>query len=126
MSQPKPGDRFSFSFLDEEGARSHRAVVESILSNREEGLSPEIDEYVADWLEALPLDPLPGSEAPLKSFTVMLGTNNKTYIQGRPVTVTFELWTLKRLLLNSMPVLHRPVETAQLSGRYAYARCPSP
>ena len=90
MSQPKPGDRFSFSFLDEEGARSHRAVVESILSNREEGLSPEIDEYVADWLEALPLDPLPGSEAPLKSFTVMLGTNNKTYIQGRLVTLTFE------------------------------------
>ena len=90
MSQPKPGDRFSFSFLDEEGARSHRAVVESILSNREEGLSPEIDEYVADWLEALPLNPLPDSDAPPKSFTVMLGTNNKTYIQGRLVTLTFE------------------------------------
>ena len=90
MSQPKPGDRFSFSFLDEEGARSHRAVVERILSNREEGLSPEIDEYVADWLKALPLDPAPGSDAPAKSFTVMLGTNNKTYIQGRLVTLTFE------------------------------------
>ena len=59
MSQPKPGDRFSFSFLDEEGGLSHNAVVERILSNREEGLSPEIDEYVADWLEALPLDLLP-------------------------------------------------------------------
>jgi hypothetical protein len=90
MSQPKPGDRFSFSFLDEEGDRSHAAVVESILSNREEGLSPEIDEYVADWLEALPLDPPPDSDAPVKSFTVMLGTNNKTYIQGRLVTLTFE------------------------------------
>ena len=90
MSQPKPGDRFSFSFLDEEGDRSHRAVVESILSNREEGLSPEIDEYAADWLEALPLDPPPDSDAPVKSFTVMLGTNNKTYIQGRLVTLTFE------------------------------------
>jgi hypothetical protein len=90
MSQPKPGDRFSFSFLDEEGERSHRAVVESILSNREEGLPPEIDEYVADWLEALPLDPPPDSDAPVKSFTVMLGTNNKTYIQGRLVTLTFE------------------------------------
>ena len=90
MSQPKPGDRFSFSFLDEEGARSHRAVVESILSNREEGLSPEIDEYVADWLEALPVNPPADSGAPVKSFTVMLGTNNKTYIQGRLVTLTFE------------------------------------
>jgi hypothetical protein len=90
MPQPKPGDRFSFSFVDEEGGRSHGAVVERILSNREEGLSPEIDDYVADWLQALPLDPLPGSEAPLKSFTVMLGTNNKTYIQGRLITLTFE------------------------------------
>ncbi len=90
MSQPKPGDRFSFSFPDEEGGQSHAAVVERILSNREEGLSPEIDEYVADWLEALPLDQPPGSGAPVKSFTVMLGTNNKTYIQGRLVTPTFE------------------------------------
>jgi hypothetical protein len=90
MSHPKPGDRFSFSFLDEKGGRSHGAVVESILSNREEGLSPEIDEYVADWLEALPLDAPPESDAPVKSFTVMLGTNNKTYIQGRLVTLTFD------------------------------------
>ena len=56
MPQPKPGDRFSFAFLDEQADRRHGAVVERILSNREEGLSPEIDEYVADWLEALPLD----------------------------------------------------------------------
>ena len=72
MLQPKPGARFSFAFLDEQGDRSHRAVVESILSNREEGLSPEIDEYVADWPEAPPLDPPPNSYAPVKSFTVML------------------------------------------------------
>ena len=90
MSQPKPGDRFSFAFLDEQADRRHGAVVERILSNREEGLSPEIDEYVADWLEALPLDPPASSDAPVKSFTVMLGTNNKTYILGRLVTLTFE------------------------------------
>ena len=90
MSQPKPGDRFSFSFLDEKGDSLHSAVVESILSNREEGLSPEIDEYVSDWLVALPLRPTGYSGTPVKSFTVMLGTNNKTYIQGRLVTLTFE------------------------------------
>jgi len=39
MSQPKPGDRFSFSFLDEQDEWSHRAVVDRILSNRDEGLS---------------------------------------------------------------------------------------
>jgi hypothetical protein len=90
MSQPKPGDRFSFSFLDEEGGLSHDAVVERILSNRAEGLSPEIDDYVDEWLEALPLDPRPDSDTRVKSFTVMLGTNSKTYIQGRLVTLTFE------------------------------------
>jgi len=90
MSQPKRGDRFTFAFLDEEGDLSHSAVVECILSNREEGLSPEIDEYVADWLEALPLDPPRDSDAFVKSFTVMLSTDNKTYIQGRLVALTFE------------------------------------
>jgi hypothetical protein len=90
MSQPNPGDRFSFSFPDEEGNLSYVAVVEKILSNREEGLSPEVDEYVADWLEALPLDSPRDSDAAVKSFTVMLDTNNKTYIQGRRVTLRFE------------------------------------
>jgi hypothetical protein len=37
-----------------------------------------------------PLDSRPDSDAPVKSFTVMLGTNNKTYIQGRLVTLIFE------------------------------------
>jgi hypothetical protein len=41
-------------------------------------------------LGVLPLDPPPDSDAPVKSFTVMLGTNDKTYIQGRLVTLTFE------------------------------------
>jgi hypothetical protein len=49
MSQPKPGDLFSFSFLDEEGDLPHGAVVESILSNREEA-SPRRS---AEWRPTL-------------------------------------------------------------------------
>lgn len=73
MSQPKPGDRFSFTYLDEKGDSSHRAVVERILSNRDEGLSPEMDEYVADWPKrslwtrlpaSLPAPTLPSSPSP--------------------------------------------------------------
>lgn len=85
MSQPKPGDRFSFSYLDQPGSKPYQAIVQRILSNRQEGLSPEIDEYAADWLEAVASDPA----APVQSFTVMLGTNNKTYIQGRLVSLAF-------------------------------------
>jgi hypothetical protein len=87
MSQPKPGDRFSFTYLDEEGSKPYEAIVQRVLSNREEGLSsPEADFYVAEWLEALPSDPA----APVKSFTMMLAADCKTYIDGRAVSVIFE------------------------------------
>lgn len=87
MSQPKPGDRFSFIYLDEEGSEPREAIVQRVLSNREEGLSsPEADFYVAEWLEAAPSDPA----APVTSFTMMLGADCQTYIDGRAVSVTFE------------------------------------
>lgn len=92
MSQPKPGDRFSFTYLDEEGSEPHEAIVQRVLSNLEEGLSsPEADFYVAEWLEALPsnLDSAPA--APVTCFTMMLGADCKTYIDGRAVCVTFEV-----------------------------------
>ena len=90
MSQPKPGDRFSFIYLDEEDSQQYEAIVQRILSNLEEGLSsPEADFYVAEWLEALPsnLDSAPA--APVTPFTMMVGADCKTYIDGRPVSVTF-------------------------------------
>lgn len=87
MSQPKPGDRFSFTYLDEEGGQPHKATVQRLLSNRQEGLSsPEADFYVAEWLEALSSDPA----APIQPFTMMLSADCKTFIDGRPVSVTFE------------------------------------
>ena len=87
MSQPKPGDRFSFIYLDDESSEPHQAIVQRILSNREEGLSsPEADFYVAEWLEALPSD----CEAPTTCFTMMVGADCKTYIDGRAVSVTFD------------------------------------
>ena len=91
MSQPKPGDRFSFIYLDEEASQPRQAIVQRLLSNRDEGLSsPEADFYVAEWLEALfsNLDSAPAS--PAESFTMMVGADCKTYIDGRPVSVIFE------------------------------------
>jgi len=88
MSQPKPGDRFSFTYLDEEGSQPHEAIVQRILSNRDEGLSsPEADFYVAEWLDALLLNP---DSNPAVPFTMMLSADCKTTIDGRPVSVTFE------------------------------------
>jgi hypothetical protein len=91
MSQPKPGDRFSFTYFDEEGSQPHEAIVQRILSNRDKGLSsPEADFYVAEWLEALPSNLGPVPAAPGACFTMMLGADCKTYIDGRAVSVTFE------------------------------------
>ena len=87
MSQPKPGDRFSFTYLDDEGGTLYEATVQRVLSNREEGLSsPEADFYVAEWLEALHSNP----SAPVRSFTMMLGADCKTYIDGRAISVIFD------------------------------------
>jgi hypothetical protein len=91
MSQPKPGDRFSFIYLDEEGSQPHQAIVQRVLSNRDEGLSsPEADFYVAEWLDALLLNPDSTPADPIQPFTMMLSADCKTTIDGRPVSVTFE------------------------------------
>lgn len=91
MSQPKPGDRFSFTYLDKEGCEPQAAIVQRILSNSDEGLSsPEADFYVAEWLEALILDLDAPPNAPIQSFTMMLSADCKTSIDGRPVSVTFD------------------------------------
>jgi hypothetical protein len=94
MSQPKPGDRFSFIYLDEEGCEPRAAIVHRLLSNREEGLSPEADEYIDGWLEAFPVDlaPDPASDpaAPIQSFTIVLRIDDAIYLDGRPISVTFE------------------------------------
>jgi len=88
MSQPKPGDRFSFIYLDDEASQPRVAIVQRILSNREEGLSsPEADFYVAEWLDALLLNP---DSTPAAPFTMMLSADCKTTIDGRPVSVTFD------------------------------------
>ena len=88
MSQPQPGDRFTFTYLDEDDSRPRAAIVQRLLSNRDEGLSsPEADFYVAEWLDALLLNP---DSTPAAPFTMMLSADCKTTIDGRPVSVNFE------------------------------------
>jgi len=50
-SEIKVGSQFEFSIHGEKGIRQ-KAVVTQFLSNREEGLGPEADFYIADWMEA--------------------------------------------------------------------------
>ena len=57
-SEIKVGRQFEFSKHGEKGVRE-RAVVTRFLSNQEEGLGPEADFYIADWMEARTLSEPP-------------------------------------------------------------------
>jgi hypothetical protein len=57
-SDIKVGSRFQFSIRGEEGI-GQKAIVTRFLSNREEGLGPEADFYIADWMEARTLSERP-------------------------------------------------------------------
>jgi hypothetical protein len=59
------------------------AVVVNVRTDREEGLSPEALDYAALWIEAKYVQDSPKA----KPFTIELGTDRLTYIDGKEVTI---------------------------------------
>jgi len=76
----KIGQQFEFAMHADNGFRQ-KAVVTRVLSNREEGLGPEVDFYIADWVEATTL-----SEQP-KPLVFFLGTDGNVYLNGEWVDI---------------------------------------
>ena len=76
------GQHFRWTSASEHTS-SGTAVLRRVLSDREEGMSPEIEGYVALWFEA---DGLSGMREH-RSFTVVLGTDGNSYIEGQQVAV---------------------------------------
>ena len=62
-----------------------KAVVTRVLSNREEGIGPEADYYIADWIEARTL-----SEQP-KALVFVLANDGSVYLDGQPVDIIVDL-----------------------------------
>ena len=60
-------------------------MVIRVLSNREEGLGPEADYYIADWIEARTL-----SEEP-KALVFVLANDGKAYLDGQRVEIIVDL-----------------------------------
>lgn len=60
-SEIKVGQRFKFKVLSDNSSQERQAVVTRVLSNSEEGMGPEVDFYLAYWVEA---HELPETEAP--------------------------------------------------------------
>src|SRR6478672_1086188 len=83
-SEIKIGQQFEFVILADNGSRQ-KAVVTRVLSNREEGIGPEADYYIADWIEATTL-----SEQP-KALLFVLANDGHAYLDGERVEIIVDL-----------------------------------
>jgi hypothetical protein len=83
-SEIKIGQQFEFEMHAEKGSRQ-KAVVTRVLSNREEGLGPEVDFYIADWIEARTL-----SEQP-RALLFLLANDGIAYLDGERVDIIVDL-----------------------------------
>jgi hypothetical protein len=82
-SEIKVGSQFEFS-IDGEKGTPQKAVVTRFLSNREEGFGPEVDFYIADWMEARSL-----SEPP-KALLFHQGADGNIYLDEKRVELVLE------------------------------------
>ena len=81
-SKDKVGQHFRWQRDGE--SKISEAVVTGIRSDHQEGLSPETEEYAAFWIEARPIGQ---SESPQEEFTIMVGTDGKSYMDGKEVSI---------------------------------------
>ena len=82
MNDLQLGDQIDIVFADAPG-HSATATVTRLLSDQQEGLSPEAEDYVFCWLEISPEDQ--GSLSPTQTIT--LGADWKYYMDGREVKI---------------------------------------
>jgi hypothetical protein len=80
----KIGQHFEFAKHVDKGCRQ-KAVVIRVLSNREEGLGPEADYYIADWIEARTL-----SEQS-QALLFVLANDGNVYLDGERVDIIVDL-----------------------------------
>jgi hypothetical protein len=80
----KIGQQFEFA-IHADTALRQKAVVTRVLSNWEEGLGPEVDYYIADWIEARTL-----SEQP-KALVFVLANDGNVYLDGERVDIIVDL-----------------------------------
>ena len=83
-SEIKIGQQFEFAKRADKELRQ-KAVVTRVLSDREEGLGPEVDYYVADWIEARTL-----SERP-EALVFVLANDGSVYLNGERVDIIVDL-----------------------------------
>ena len=79
----KPGQRFRFKVLSDPPSLEHEAVALKLLSDRAEGFGPDVDAYMAYWVQAEEV----GSE-PAKQLVFARGIDEHWYLDGQVTEIT--------------------------------------
>ena len=90
MLKLQAGDQIEL-FYEDAPATPIRATVGRLLTDRDEGMSIEVEDYVAGWLEITVDEP---SDMDAKQI-VLLGTDFQCRLNGRPVTVRKKHWSMR-------------------------------
>jgi hypothetical protein len=80
----KIGQQFEFALRVDKEFRQ-KAVVIRVLSNREEGIGPEADYYISDWIEARTL------AEPPEDLVFVLANDWNVYLNGELVDIIVDL-----------------------------------
>ena len=83
MLNLESGDRIEL-FYEDTPASTIRATVGRLLSDRDEGMGLEVEEYAACWIE-ITVDEPRDMDA---NEVVLLGTDFQYRLNGRPVTIS--------------------------------------
>ena len=82
MSDLQPGDQIEIVFVEAPG-QSVKATVTRFLSDRQEGFSTEVEDYINCWMEVCPEQ----CDALSQNQTIAFGVDWKYYLDGRPVEI---------------------------------------
>jgi hypothetical protein len=82
MLNLQSGDRIEL-FYEDAPATTSRATVGRLLTDRDEGMGSEVEDYTASWIEITVDEP---SDMDAKQV-VLLGTDFQYRLNGRPVTL---------------------------------------
>jgi len=81
----KVGQRFKFTVLtDDAPSEQRQGVVIRVLSNQEQGLGLDVDQYMSYWIEAHELPETESSTA----LVFVRSTDGKVYLDGKVTDVT--------------------------------------
>ena len=80
----KVGQRFKFTVLTDNAPRERQGVVIRVLSNREEGLGLDVDQYMSYWVEAHELPETESSPA----LVFVRSSDGKVYLDGNLTDIT--------------------------------------